>query len=66
MAGTSFVHMLFHEKQILMVIVGDHGDHILNYHCTIIDLEVGNAFILKAHYLATTEAESPNQKLTLT
>lgn len=25
-----FVQMLFHEKQILMVIVGDHGDHVLN------------------------------------
>ena len=54
--------MLFHEKQILMVIVGDHGDQVLNEHCTIIDLEMRNAFILKSHYLATTEAESPNQK----
>lgn len=62
MAGTSFVQMLFHEKKILMVIVGDHGDHVLNEHCTIIDLEMGNAFIPKSHHLAITEAESPNQK----
>lgn len=24
------LQMLFHEKKIFMVIVGDHGDHVLN------------------------------------